>query len=111
MIEHRCGPGRGLLVAALLALSVPMGIAAQSTLGGSEGASPVTTTSRPNVVDRDALDDVEWANAKVLTRFTQTQPVDRALMGDFDLGRDAGALFDATADNRFIIKINYWSGL
>ena len=103
-----------------------MGIAAQSTLGGSEGASPVATTSCPNAVDRDALDadapltpivvdgvldDVEWANAKVLTRFTQTQPVDRALMGDFDLGRDAGALFDATADNRFIIKMNYWLGL
>ena len=41
----------------------------------------------------------------------QRQQVDRALMGDFDLGRDAGALFDAPADNRFIIKMNYWLGL
>ena len=91
MIEHRCGSGRGLLVAALLALSVPTGIAAQSNLGSSEGASPGTTTSRPNAVDRDALDadaplipivvdgvldDVEWGNARVFTRFTQVQPVE-----------------------------------
>jgi hypothetical protein len=41
----------------------------------------------------------------------QRQQVGRALMGDFDLARDAGALFDATADNRFIIKMNYWLGL
>jgi len=41
----------------------------------------------------------------------QRQQVDRALMGDFDLSRDAGALFDSPADNRFIIKMNYWLGL
>ena len=41
----------------------------------------------------------------------QRQQVDRALIGDFDLSRDAGALFDAPADNRFIIKMNYWLGL
>ena len=79
------------MVAALLALSVPTGIAAQSNLGSSEGASPGTTTSRPNAVDRDALDadaplipivvdgvldDVEWGNARVFTRFTQVQPVE-----------------------------------
>ncbi len=50
---------------------------------------------------------VDWANVKAFTRFAQTQPVDCGLMGDFDLGRDTGALFDATVDNRFIIKINY----
>lgn len=30
--------------------------------------------------------------------------------GDFDLGRDLGALFDAPSDNRFILKMNYWVG-
>jgi hypothetical protein len=32
-------------------------------------------------------------------------------VGDFDFGRDAGALFRAPADNRFIVKVNYWLGL
>ena len=41
----------------------------------------------------------------------QRQQVDRALVGNFDFGRDAGALFDAPADNRFIIKVNYWLGM
>ena len=41
----------------------------------------------------------------------QRQQVDRALIGDFDLSRDAGALFSAPADDRFIIKVNYWLGL
>jgi len=41
----------------------------------------------------------------------QRQQADRALTGDFDLGRDAGALFGAPANNRFIVKVNYWLGL
>ena len=41
----------------------------------------------------------------------QRQQADRALIGDFDFGRDWGALFDAPADNRFILKVNYWLGL
>lgn len=41
----------------------------------------------------------------------QRSQVDRGSFGDFDLGRDAGALFAAPADNRFIIKVNYWMGL
>jgi hypothetical protein len=28
--------------------------------------------------------------------------------GDFDFSRDAGALFDAPADDRFILKVNLW---
>jgi hypothetical protein len=32
-------------------------------------------------------------------------------IGDFDFGRDAGALFDIPADDRFIVKLNYWLGL
>jgi len=35
--------------------------------------------------------------------------VDR--VGDFDLSRDAGRLFDAPADNIFLIKATYWLGL
>jgi hypothetical protein len=31
--------------------------------------------------------------------------------GSFDLGRDIGALFDAPADNVFMVKVNYWLGL
>ncbi|MDH5758277.1 MAG: carbohydrate binding family 9 domain-containing protein [Gemmatimonadota bacterium] len=41
----------------------------------------------------------------------QRQQSGRATVGDFDLGRDVGALFDLEPDNRFIIKANYWLGL
>lgn len=34
-----------------------------------------------------------------------------AAVGDFDFGRDMGALFSAPADNRFIVKVNYWLGI
>jgi hypothetical protein len=35
----------------------------------------------------------------------------QAEVGDFDFTRDTGALFGAPADDRFIIKVNYWLGL
>jgi hypothetical protein len=35
----------------------------------------------------------------------------RAVVGDFDLSRDAGALFRAPADDRFILKVTYWLGI
>ena len=41
----------------------------------------------------------------------QRQQVGRSALGDFDLGRDWGALWDAPAENRFIVKVNYWMGL
>ena len=41
----------------------------------------------------------------------QRRQSDRVLLGDFDFGRDLGALFDAASDDRFIIKVNYWLGL
>jgi len=41
----------------------------------------------------------------------QRQQSERASVGNFDLGRDAGALFGLPADNRFIVKVNYWLGL
>ncbi|MBM4183359.1 MAG: hypothetical protein FJ207_03935 [Gemmatimonadetes bacterium] len=36
---------------------------------------------------------------------------DQVGIGDFDLSRDAGALFRAPADDRLILKVNYWLGL
>ncbi len=39
---------------------------------------------------------------------TQRQEV---AIGDFDLGRDTDALFGLAADDRFIVKMNYWLGL
>lgn len=36
---------------------------------------------------------------------------DEEEVGDFRFSRDAGALFRASAENRFILKVNYWLGL
>ena len=41
----------------------------------------------------------------------QRSQAGRSPVGDFDFGRDLGALFDAPAENRFIVKVNYWLGL
>jgi hypothetical protein len=41
----------------------------------------------------------------------QRRQSDRAYVGDFDFSRDTDALFGAPADNRFIVKVNYWLGL
>jgi hypothetical protein len=41
----------------------------------------------------------------------QRQQSQSVALGDFDLGRDTGALFGLPADNRFIVKMNYWLGL
>ncbi len=35
----------------------------------------------------------------------------RSSVGDFRFGRDVDALFGAPAENRFIVKVNYWLGL
>lgn len=35
----------------------------------------------------------------------------RAPVGDFDFARDGAALFDAPADNVFVLKISYWLGM
>ena len=93
MIENKYGAGRDLMIAALLALCVPMGIAAQSNPGGSEHPTPTLKAPRTPADGRDAfdadapllpivvdgvLDDAEWATARVFTNFTQTQPVEGA---------------------------------
>ncbi len=36
---------------------------------------------------------------------------DIAPVGDMDFDRDVRALFDAHADNIFLLKVNYWLGL
>jgi hypothetical protein len=41
----------------------------------------------------------------------QRRQSDRVDVGNFDLNRDAGALFRAPSDDRFILKLNYWLGL
>ena len=41
----------------------------------------------------------------------QRQQSERATLGDFDFSRDASELFGAPADDRFIVKVNYWLGL
>ena len=41
----------------------------------------------------------------------QRNQVGRSSVGDFDFDRDLGALFGAPAENRFIVKVNYWLGL
>lgn len=41
----------------------------------------------------------------------QREQDDRVGLGDLDFGRDAEALFGAPADDRFILKVNYWLGL
>ncbi len=93
MIESSYGSGRDLVIAALLTLSVPMGIAAQAELEGFEQATPSANAAGTLAVEREALDadapltsitvdgvldDAEWANARVFTRFTQAQPVEGA---------------------------------
>lgn len=41
----------------------------------------------------------------------QRQQAGRTSSGDFDFSRDLGALWGAPAENRFIVKVNYWLGL
>jgi hypothetical protein len=41
----------------------------------------------------------------------QRNQVARASTGQFDFGRDVDALLGAPAENRFIVKVNYWLGL
>jgi hypothetical protein len=41
----------------------------------------------------------------------QRQQANSSSIGDFDFGRDWGEMFRAPAENRFIVKVNYWLGL
>lgn len=53
----------------------------------------------------------EYRPGSTLFVVWQRRQSDYALLGDLDFERDATALFQAPADNRFIIKMNYWMGL
>jgi hypothetical protein len=41
----------------------------------------------------------------------QHEQLDRVNVGDFDLGRDLGALFSAPSSDTLILKVDYWLGL
>jgi len=53
----------------------------------------------------------EYRPGSTLFVVWQRRQSDYALLGNLDLERDATVLFEAPADNRFIIKMNYWLGL
>ncbi len=52
----------------------------------------------------------EWRPGSTLFLVWQQNRSDRYKRGDFDLGRDAEALFDLRADNVFMVKATYWIG-
>ena len=56
---------------------------------------------------------LRWEYRPGSTLFLVWQRQQRGRIGDgsFDFGRDLGALFDAPADNVFMVKVNYWLGL
>jgi hypothetical protein len=41
----------------------------------------------------------------------QRRQAGRVSLGDFDFERDLDALLSAPAENRFMIKVNYWLGM
>jgi hypothetical protein len=53
----------------------------------------------------------EYRPGSTLFLVWQRRQSDEVIRGDFDFGRDVGALLRAPSDNRFIIKLNYWLGL
>jgi hypothetical protein len=53
----------------------------------------------------------EYRPGSTLFFVWQRQQSQRVAVGDFDLARDSDALFGLRADNRFIVKMNYWLGL
>ncbi|MGH7481887.1 MAG: DUF5916 domain-containing protein, partial [Longimicrobiales bacterium] len=50
----------------------------------------------------------EWRPGSTLYLAWQQVRQDFASTGDFELGRDAGALFEAEPDDIFLVKVNYW---
>jgi hypothetical protein len=53
----------------------------------------------------------EYRPGSTLFLVWQQNRLDRVNIGDFELGRDAGALFDAPPENSLIVKVNYWLGM
>jgi len=50
----------------------------------------------------------EYRPGSTLFFVWQHRQADRVSLGDFDVGRDLGALFDAPSDDVFIVKANVW---
>jgi len=50
----------------------------------------------------------EYRPGSTLFFVWQHSQIDRARLGDFDFGRDAGALFNAPSNDVFIVKANVW---
>ena len=53
----------------------------------------------------------EYRPGSTLFMVWQRRQSHHAFVGDLNFERDVSALFEAPADNRFIIKMNYWVGL
>jgi len=53
----------------------------------------------------------EYRPGSTLFMVWQRRQSHHAFVGDLNFERDVSALFEAPADNRFIIKMNYWLGL
>ena len=53
----------------------------------------------------------EYRPGSTLFLVWQRNQAEEVWRGDFDLSRDAGALFGAPTHDRFIIKVSYWLGL
>ena len=80
----------------------------------NDGTSDFTFTDRDFNV-RSLIGNVvlrwEYRPGSTVFLVWQRRQSDLASVGDFDFGRDTGALFGAPADDRFIVKVNYWLGL
>ena len=50
----------------------------------------------------------EYRPGSTLFFVWQHRQTDRVSLGDFDVGRDLGALFDAPSDDVLIVKANVW---
>ena len=53
----------------------------------------------------------EYRPGSTLFLVWQREQAGRSSVGDFDLGRDLGELWNVPAENRFMVKINYWLDL
>jgi uncharacterized protein DUF5916 len=53
----------------------------------------------------------EWRPGSTLFVVWQPNLEDQAVLGDFRLGRDVSALFNAQANNILAVKATYWIGL
>jgi hypothetical protein len=82
---------------------------------GPEGPAEQFTFDNPNFNFRSLRGNavLRWEfrpGSTIYLVWTQTR-AGSAPVGDLDFGRDVRALFDAPAENIFLLKVNYWIGL